>query len=202
VRCAPTLTLTVGVGLPVQYPLPARCGLVWFPSARLPSPTHSGRRAATTRPRAGEVAAALRSRSSTRPHWSHRNVRRQAQFGFHHATGRTGLGGRVPAVRDVHGAAGPAFCTRSGVRSSPQPTPAMWRARRRLRSMPATSVLDHYRAVVRESGGELCNPSRGRVTAVQAAMRPGSCATAARHLSRAVSGPTRRELGAAGDATP
>jgi hypothetical protein len=31
----------------------------------------------------------------------------QARFGFHHATGRTGLGGRVPAVRDVHGGGGP-----------------------------------------------------------------------------------------------
>src|ERR1700716_1798292 len=31
----------------------------------------------------------------------------QAQLGFHHTTARTGLGGRVPPVREVHGAAGP-----------------------------------------------------------------------------------------------
>src|SRR3977135_4674638 len=40
---------------------------------------------------------------------------------------------------------------------SPQPTPATWRARRRLRSIPATpEVLDHYRGVLAdERGGEL-----------------------------------------------
>src|SRR4030088_410555 len=36
----------------------------------------------------------------------------QAQFGFHHATGRTGLGGRVPAARDVQGSAGPTVFVR------------------------------------------------------------------------------------------
>ena len=42
-------------------------------------------------------------------------------------------------------------------RNSPMPTPAMWRARRRFFSMPATpEVVDHDRAVgPRESGGEL-----------------------------------------------
>src|SRR3979411_2726196 len=49
------------------------------------------------------------------------------------------------------------FCTRSGVGVRPMPTPATWRARRRLRSIPATpEVLDHYRGVLAdEPGGEL-----------------------------------------------
>ncbi|HJX22021.1 MAG TPA: hypothetical protein VJ454_13585 [Steroidobacteraceae bacterium] len=61
----------------------------------------------------------------------------QAQLGFHHATGRTGRGGRVPAVRDVHGGGGPAGFVLD-LASEFAPAPAMRRASRGLRSIPAT----------------------------------------------------------------
>jgi hypothetical protein len=63
---------------PWRYPLPARCGsCAGFHRARLPSPRNSGRtcRPLTSSTSWARLRAALRSRSSTKSHWSHRWVR-------------------------------------------------------------------------------------------------------------------------------
>jgi hypothetical protein len=81
----------------------------------------------------------------------------QAQFGFHHATGRTGLGGGVPAVRDVHGAAGPpGFVLDLAAEFAPADPGDVAGEAPVFQHAGDVEVLDHYRAVgPRESGGEL-----------------------------------------------
>src|SRR5258706_8540169 len=81
----------------------------------------------------------------------------QAQFGFHHATGRTGLGGRVPAVRDVHGAPGPTgFVLDLASEFAPADTGDAPGEAPVFQHAGDVEVLDHDRAVgPRESGGEL-----------------------------------------------
>src|ERR1700676_3395298 len=97
---------------PWRYPLPARCGSgVGFHRARLPSPTQLGEDVppADLVHELGEVAGGVEVAiehevaliAAECPFG-------QARCGFHHATGRTGLGGRVPAVRDHDAATGPA----------------------------------------------------------------------------------------------
>ena len=93
-------------------------------------------------------------------------------------------------------------------RSSPQPTPATWRARRRLRSIPATpEVLDHYRAVLAdEPGGQLVQAAAAGVGDSGVEFRDSGLGLAPPlrgHLSRALVGAdTPGRLGAAGDAAP
>ena len=100
------------VGLPVAVPA-ARVVRVWcgFPSGSFTvAHANSGR---TCRPLTSSTSWA-RLRAAPEIAIQHETALiaaecpfGQAQFGFHHTTGRTGLGGGVPAVRDVQGAAVP-----------------------------------------------------------------------------------------------
>jgi hypothetical protein len=181
----------------------ARVVRVWceFPSGSftVAHATRGGRAATTPSTSWARLRAALRSRSSTRPHLSHRNVR----------SDRRSLAFTTPQAEQVleEGYQRSATCTVLPAqpvlysiwrRSSPQPTPATRRARRRLRSIPATpEVLDHYRAVLAdEPGGQ-------SVQAVTAALATAvwSFAMRARVLRHRregtrrvrLSGPTRRQ---------
>src|SRR6267378_7912041 len=106
--CGAALTPWV---FPWRYPLPAQCGSgVGFHRARLPSPTQTrgGRAARSLVHELSEVTGGVEvAVQHQRALVAAECPFGQAQCGFHHATGRTGRGGRVPAVREVHGAAGP-----------------------------------------------------------------------------------------------
>jgi len=81
----------------------------------------------------------------------------QAQCGFHHATGRTGLGGRVPAVRDHDAATGPAgFVLDLASEFAPADTGDVAGEAPVAEHPGDVQVLDHYRGVLAdEPGGEL-----------------------------------------------
>jgi hypothetical protein len=81
----------------------------------------------------------------------------QAQFGFHHATGRTGLGGRVPAVRDVHGGGGPPGFVLDLASEFAPADPGDAPGEAPVAEHPSdVEVFDHYRAVLAdEPGGQL-----------------------------------------------